>query len=65
MAENDVGNSTGQQSHTTAVQFAAFAAGIAAILIAVTTFLSFLASECQDGGYIPPVFVCFSDREPV
>jgi hypothetical protein len=41
-------------------QLAAILAGIAAIFLAITTFLSFLSDECQRGApFWPEVFVCF------
>ena len=41
----------------------AILAGIAAIFLAITTFLSFLANECQGGApFLPEVFVCFPAR---
>jgi hypothetical protein len=44
----------------TAGQLAAILAGIAAILLAVTTFLSFVSDECQRGApFMPQLFVCF------
>jgi hypothetical protein len=44
----------------TAGQLAAIAAGIAAIILTLTTFLTFLSNECQRGApFIPQLFVCF------
>ena len=44
----------------TAGQLAAILAGIAGILLAVTTFLSFVSDECQRGApFMPQLFVCF------
>ena len=41
-------------------QVAAMLAGIAAVFLAVTTFLSFVANECEVGTpFLPEVFVCF------
>jgi F0F1-type ATP synthase assembly protein I len=41
-------------------QLAAMLAGIAAVFLTVTTFLSFVASECEVGTpFLPEVFVCF------
>ena len=46
-----------------AAQLAAILAGIAAIFLAITTFLSFLANECQLGApFMPEVFACFPAR---
>ena len=45
---------------TLAGQLAAVAAGIAVVIIAITSFLSFLSEECQRGTpFLPGVFVCF------
>jgi len=34
--------------------------GIAAIFLAITTFLSFLSNECERGApFMPQLFVCF------
>jgi hypothetical protein len=44
----------------TAGQLAAIFAGIAAIFLAVTTFLTFVTNECQRGDpFMPQLFVCF------
>jgi len=44
-------------------QIAAILAGIVAIFLAVTTFLSFVSNECQRGApFMPAVFVCFQAR---
>ena len=44
----------------TAGQLTAILAGIAAIFLAVTTFLTFVSNECQRGApFMPQVFVCF------
>jgi hypothetical protein len=41
-------------------QLAAIVAGIAAIILAVTTFLTFVSNECQRGApFMPQLFVCF------
>jgi hypothetical protein len=41
-------------------QLAGILAGIAAIFLAIATFLSFLTNECQRGApFMPGVFVCF------
>lgn len=41
-------------------QVAAMLAGVAAILLAVTSFLSFVANECEVGTpFLPELFVCF------
>jgi hypothetical protein len=41
-------------------QLASVVAGITAILLAVTTFLTFVSNECQNGTpFMPQLFVCF------
>jgi hypothetical protein len=41
-------------------QLVTIAGGIALVIVAITTFLSFLSSECQRGApFLPQVFVCF------
>jgi hypothetical protein len=41
-------------------QLAAIPAGIAVVILAITTFLSFLSNECQRGApLLPELFVCF------
>jgi hypothetical protein len=41
-------------------QLVAIAGGIALVIVAITTFLSFLSDECQRGApFLPQVFVCF------
>jgi hypothetical protein len=38
----------------------AIVAGIAAIFLVITTFISFLANECERGApFMPQLFVCF------
>jgi hypothetical protein len=49
-----------RQPLTLAGQLVAIAGGIALVIVAVTTFLSFLSNECQGGTpFLPQVFVCF------
>lgn len=58
----DVSNQDGKrrQRLILAGQLAAILAGIAAVFLAITTFLSFLANECERGApFLPEVFVCF------
>jgi hypothetical protein len=44
-------------------QVAAMLAGVAAILLTVTSFLSFVANECEVGTpFLPEVFVCFPPK---
>lgn len=44
----------------TAGQVAAILAGIAAVFLTITTFLTFVANECQRGApFMPQLFVCF------
>jgi hypothetical protein len=47
----------------TAVQLAAFAAFIAAILIIVTTSLTLLSTQCTSGTpFLPIIFPCFAGQ---
>jgi hypothetical protein len=49
-----------RESPILAGQLAAIAAGIALVILVITTFLSFLSEECQRGApFMPEMFVCF------
>jgi hypothetical protein len=49
-----------RESLILAGQLAAIAAGIALVILVITTFLSFLSEECQRGApFMPEMFVCF------
>jgi hypothetical protein len=44
-------------------QFTTFLAGVAAIVLVVVCFLSFVTDECEAGHpFLPGVFVCFPPR---
>jgi hypothetical protein len=44
-------------------QVATMLAGVAAVFLAVTSFLSFVANECEVGTpFLPEVFVCFPPK---
>jgi uncharacterized paraquat-inducible protein A len=55
MAEVSNQNGKRRELLITAGQLAAILAGIAAIFLAVTTFLTFVSNEC----FLPQLFVCF------
>lgn len=58
----EVSNQDGKRREllTTAGQVTAMIAGIAAVFLAVTTFLTFVADECERGApFMPQLFVCF------
>jgi hypothetical protein len=59
---SDVSNQDGKRRELliTAGQLAAIVVGIAAIIITITTFLTFVSDECQHGApFMPQLFVCF------
>lgn len=61
----EVSNQDGKRRELliTAGQVAAILAGIVAILLAVTTFLTFVSNECQRGApFMPQLFVCFPSK---
>ncbi len=63
MTEVSNQNGKGRELLTTAGQLAAFLAGIAAVFLAVTGFLTFVADECERGTpFMPRLFVCFPPR---
>ena len=58
----EVSNQNGKRHELliTAGQLAAILTGIAAIFLAITTFLTFVSNECQRGApFMPQLFVCF------
>jgi len=58
----DVSNQDGKRRERLflAGQLVAILVGIAAIFLAITTFLSFLSNECERGApFMPQLFVCF------
>ena len=55
MAEVSNHNAKRRELLITAGQLAAMLAGIAAIFLAVSTFLTFVSNEC----FLPQLFVCF------
>jgi hypothetical protein len=58
----EVSNQDGKRRELliTAGQLAAILAGIVAIFLAVTTFLTFVTNECERGApFMPQLFVCF------
>jgi len=58
----EVSNQNGKRRELliTAGQLAAILTGIAAIFLAITTFLTFVSNECQGGApFMPQLFVCF------
>jgi hypothetical protein len=60
MTEGSNQSGTRHELLTTAGQLAAFLAGIATIFLATTSFLTFVASECERGApFMPQLFVCF------
>jgi hypothetical protein len=60
MTEGSNQNGKRHELRSTAGQLAAFLTGIAAIFLATTSFLTFVADECQRGTpFMPQLFVCF------
>jgi hypothetical protein len=59
---SEVSNQDGKRHELliTAGQLAAIVVGIAAIILAITSFLAFVSDECQRGApFMPQLFVCF------
>jgi hypothetical protein len=60
MTDTSNQDSKKRESLILARQLAAIAAGIALVILVITTFLSFLSEECQRGApFMPEMFVCF------